>query len=94
MKLSAIASRGSRSSRKDFVDLYYLINKFKPLEAYLKLYIKKYKNRDIWHVIRSLAYFKDAESEPEINIIEPFDWVKMKADFEDWIKMLSTANFL
>ncbi len=91
MKLSAIASRGSR---KDFVDLYYLIKKFKPLEAYLKLYIKKYKNRDIGHVIRSLAYFKDAESEPELNFITPFDWVKMKADFEDWIKMLSTTNFL
>lgn len=86
MKLSAIASRGSR---KDFVDLYFLIKNFKPLNAYLELFIKKYKNRDIGHVIRSLAYFKDAEAEPELNIIAPFDWGKMKADFEGWVKNIS-----
>lgn len=35
MKLSAIASRGSR---KDFVDLHYLIRNFDPIENYLQLY--------------------------------------------------------
>ncbi len=59
------------------------------LKSYLELYIKKYKNRDIGHVIRSLVYFRDAETEPELTMLAPFDWVKMKAAFEDWVKNIS-----
>lgn len=87
MKLSAIASRGSR---KDFVDLYFLIKEFHSLEVYLELFIKKYRNRDIGHIIKSLVYFNDAESEPELNILKSFDWETMKADFEKWVKKLNT----
>jgi hypothetical protein len=59
---------------------------FRRLRSTLELFIKKYKNSDIGHVIRSLVYLKHAEAEPELNIIAPFDWVKMKADFEGWVK--------
>jgi len=38
MKLSAIASRGSR---KDFFDLHYLVKHFLQLDDYLRLYMKK-----------------------------------------------------
>jgi hypothetical protein len=85
MKLSAIASRGSR---KDFVDLHYLIRHFHPLEDYLKLYMKKYDNRDIGHVIKSLVYFADAEAEPEIKMVKPVLWQDLKTDFEKWMKSL------
>ena len=86
MKISAIASRGSK---KDFVDLYFLIKEFRPLETYLKLYTKKYWNRDIGHLVKSLVYFKDAELEPELNMVKSFDWEKMKNDFEKWVKKLA-----
>ncbi|HLC17349.1 MAG TPA: nucleotidyl transferase AbiEii/AbiGii toxin family protein [Thermodesulfovibrionia bacterium] len=85
MKLSAIASRGAR---KDFIDLYFLINIFRSLEDYLQLYMKKYRNRDIGHVIRSLVYFDDAEAEPEVKVIKPFNWEKMKKDFEKRVEGL------
>jgi len=80
MKLSAIASRGSR---KDFVDLFYLVKHFLPLEDYLQLYIKKFANRDIGHVVRSLVYFADADIEPEIKMIKPFVWQEL------WVKCLT-----
>ena len=85
MKLSAIASRGSR---KDFFDLYYLIKHFRSLEDYLDLYIKKYENRDIGHVVRSLIYFADAEKEPDIKMIKPLNWDDLKSDFVKWVKYL------
>ena len=85
MKLSAIASRGSQ---KDFVDLHYLIKHFHSLEDYLQLYMKKYENRDIGHVVRSLVYFVDAEAEPEIRMIKPVIWQDLKTDFEKWVKDL------
>jgi len=85
MKLSAIASRGSR---KDFIDLHYLIGHFHSLEEYLQLYMKKYQNRDIGHVVRSLVYFADAETEPEIRVIKPVIWQDLKSDFEKWVEDL------
>jgi hypothetical protein len=85
MKLSAIASRGSR---KDFFDLHYLVTHFLQLEDYLRLYMKKYKNRDIGHVVRSLIYFADAETEPDIKMIKPLAWQDLKSDFEKWVKGL------
>lgn len=86
MKLSAVASRGSR---KDFIDLHYLIKHFYPLEDYLRLYMEKYQNRDIGHVVRSLLYFADAEAEPEIRMMTPVIWQDLKKDFEKWAKDLS-----
>ena len=85
MKLSAIASRGSRN---DFFDLHYLIKHFHPLEDYLQLYMKKYQNRDVGHVVRSLVHFADAETEPDIKIIKPVAWEDLKSDFEKWVKHL------
>lgn len=82
MKLSAIGSRGSR---KDFVDLHFLISRFRSLEEYLGLYRRKYQNRDIGHVLRSVVYFEDAEAEPDILTVQPFDWQGMKRDFERWV---------
>ncbi len=89
MKLSAIASRGSR---KDFVDLHYLIRNFDPIENYLQLYMKKYQERDIGHVVRSLGYFADAEAEPEIRMIKPVIWEDLKTDFEGWVRDLVNLN--
>jgi len=37
-----------------------LIKIFRSLEDYLRLYVKKFQNRDIGHGIRSVVYFSDA----------------------------------
>lgn len=77
MKLAAIASRGSR---KDFVDLWVLISRHRPLEAYLELYRRKFATRDVGHVVRSLTYFEDAEQEPELRMLMPLNWEEVKRD--------------
>jgi len=86
MKLSAVTNRGSR---KDFIDLHYLVTNFKSLERYLVLFQKKYKQQDIGHVIRSLVFFEDADQEPEIKMFKPVNWLELKKDFESWVKALS-----
>jgi hypothetical protein len=83
MKLSAIAGRGAK---KDFIDLYFLINYYKSLQTYLDLYRQKFSTRDIGHVIRSLIYFEDAELEPDIHMLKSFSWSGLKKDFEYWVK--------
>jgi hypothetical protein len=85
MKLASLASRGSR---KDFVDLHRLLSDFYSLETLLKFYKKKYKNRDIGHVVRSLVYFQEAEAEPPVRMVKSLDWDKLKLDFERWVKQI------
>jgi len=66
MKLDAISGRGSK---KDFFDVYYLLEYF-TLDEMFGLYIEKYPHQTTFHVLRSLAYFKDAENDPDPIIMD------------------------
>ena len=77
MKLAAIASRGNR---KDFIDLWLLTDRYWPLSDCLDLYRKKFGERDIGHVVRSLTYFDDADNEPPLRLLIDADWEEIKRD--------------
>ncbi len=79
MKLSAIANRGSR---KDFVDLWILLNRHRSLAEYLQLFEEKFGVRDRGHVIRSLVHFNDAERDPPLRLLVDCDWEEVKSDFQ------------
>jgi len=87
MKWAAISDRGSR---KDFIDLYFLCKNGISLDALPPLLPKKFPNANInyYHMIKSLAYFDDAEREPSLNMIQPIDWSEVKAFFEEEQKSL------
>jgi predicted nucleotidyltransferase component of viral defense system len=70
MKLNAILGRGSR---KDFIDLYFLLNKFS-LNQILDFYKKKYIDGSEFLVIKSLSYFADADAQPQPKMYKDFDW--------------------
>lgn len=86
MKLEAIASRGSR---RDFVDLYFILQNH-PLPDILKAFSQKYANQNVslTHVIKSLVYFEDADLEPELHMLKQYNWVELKKIFEAEIKNL------
>ncbi len=76
MKLAAIASRGSR---KDFVDLWFLLQQGVTLEQSLNWFKKKYRITDIGHVIRALFYFDEADEEPDLRMTRAVTWGEIKA---------------
>jgi hypothetical protein len=80
MKLVAISSRGSR---KDFADLYVILQQGGTLEAYFELLPRKYgaSRVNTYHILKSLTYFADAEKEPMPRMLVPFDWAECKAFF-------------
>lgn len=85
MKLDAITGRGSK---KDFYDLYYLLN-FMTIEKMLSLYVEKYQHQTTFHVIKSLTYFIDAESQPDPLVFDKkTTWVKVKKAISKEIKKL------
>ena len=74
MKLSAITGRGAK---KDFIDLYFLLNHF-TLSQMFEFYRKKYPKSSDFLVFKSLTYFEDADLEPMPKMIESIEWREVK----------------
>lgn len=80
MKLSAITNRGTK---KDFIDLFYLLDHYSLAEL-LNLYHTKYRDSQLFTVMKSLTYFEDAESDPMPRMNQDIEWndVKLKISKE------------
>ncbi|MCK5823623.1 MAG: nucleotidyl transferase AbiEii/AbiGii toxin family protein [Bacteroidales bacterium] len=74
MKLSAIAGRGSK---KDFYDIFFLFDKYS-LSDMLEFFKHKYKTENVFHLIKSLTYFEDADNEPEPILLKKVKWETVK----------------
>jgi hypothetical protein len=75
MKLSAVTQRGSK---KDFYDIYFLIKKMS-LPVLLTLYQDKFQNQTVFHVLKSLTYFYDAEKYADPIVFDKkVTWEKVK----------------
>lgn len=75
MKLNAIANRGSK---KDFFDLAELLAHF-TIQRMIGFFSEKYPSTDPFTVIRSLAWFEDAEMEPDPISLAGLTWDEVKA---------------
>lgn len=89
MKLSAIAQRGSR---KDFYDVHALLNRHQPLSVLLQLYQQKFGVSDISPVLYGLAYFDDAENEPEPILLEKVSWKQVKKDILQCLRNITRSK--
>jgi len=74
MKLAAVTGRGSK---KDFVDLYFLLQHYS-LESLMKMYNTKYPDGSTFLVLKSLTYFADAENEGDLNMLINISWQTVK----------------
>lgn len=88
MKVTAVSSRGSK---KDFVDLYFVLREY-TFEEIFDYFAKKYQgvNYQKIHMLKSLAFFDDAEQDPEPDYLVPADWGEIKKDLET--KILDFVN--
>jgi hypothetical protein len=84
MKLNAIAGRGSK---KDFIDLYFLLS-IHSFPEMLDFYKRKYQDGSIFMVLKSLTYFDDADKDTQPKMFLPFNW----DDCKEKIK-LEVGNF-
>lgn len=77
MKIVAVGGRGSR---KDFVDLYFFLKNIGGFDEIFSLLAKRFKGIDYneHHLLKSLVYFKDAETEPMPNMLKKASWKEIK----------------
>lgn len=81
MKVDAVSSRGSK---KDFIDLYFILKQIAIYEL-LEIFDKKYEKIEYnrMHIFKSLTYFKDANEEPMPIMLEDVKWENVKKFFND-----------
>jgi hypothetical protein len=84
MKLNAIADRGSK---KDFFDLCELARTHS-LSTMLEWFERKHRNSDRFIVVRSLAWFEDAELEPDPVSLSGQSWDKVKEKISSLVRSL------
>ncbi len=74
MKINAIEGRGSK---KDFIDVYFLLQHYS-LDELLKFYSQKYPNYSIYRALMSLTYFADADPKDTPTLFMDATWDEMK----------------
>lgn len=87
MKLSAIASRGTR---RDFVDLYFVAKQY-GLSQVLAWFREKFSevHYSMRHVEKSLTWFADADEQPMPDMLVPLSWENVKRFFADEVSHLA-----
>jgi len=90
MKIAAISDR---ESKRDFIDLYFIVKvkRLLSLLEILHLYDQKFKilKQNKIHIFKSLCYFEDAEKEPMPQMIEEVEWQEVKRFFEKETKEIT-----
>ena len=74
MKVNAIEGRGSK---KDFIDLYYLLQRY-TLAEILDFYKQKYPEHSVFRALMSMSYFDDADMQPTPRMFTNVSWDEVK----------------
>lgn len=92
MKINAIGGRGEK---KDFFDLYFILQRYDfSTEKLAKGLVKKYgREVNYQNMLMGLSYFDDAESQNIPKTFVEYDWKKIEKYFEKFQKkMLNEFN--
>lgn len=74
MKINAVEGRGSR---KDFVDIYFLLQHY-PLHEIMQFYKQKYPEHSFFRALMSLTYFEDAEQQMMPVMLSDISWEEIR----------------
>ena len=85
MKLSAISKRGAK---KDFFDVYELLQEQFSLREMFGFYKQKFENHELGFIARSLLYFDDAELDPDPIMIKNYNWDVVKKEISKQVEKL------
>ncbi|MBI2096409.1 MAG: nucleotidyl transferase AbiEii/AbiGii toxin family protein [Candidatus Taylorbacteria bacterium] len=88
MKIIAISQRGRK---RDFFDLYWCAHHLEPLEKTMGRLAAQYPSiaHDYHHILKSLVYFEDAESDPPLMLHFKISWKEVKKFFNEEINKIA-----
>jgi len=88
MKVIAIGGHGSR---KDFVDLYFLLRGGLDIPGIFALLGRRFGKVDYneYHLLKSLVYFADADAEPMPRMLRRVDWEDVKEEIRNAVRRVA-----
>ena len=88
MKVVAVSQRGRK---RDFFDLYWCAHHIEPLGKTIGRLALQYPSvaHDYHHIIKSLVYFEDAESDPPLMLHFDANWEQVKKFFIEEVEKLA-----
>ncbi|MEX1061715.1 MAG: nucleotidyl transferase AbiEii/AbiGii toxin family protein [Patescibacteria group bacterium] len=83
---------GMRGSKKDFIDIYFLLKKYS-LPDLLAATKRKYRASDYseTHILKSLIYFVDAEEQPDLKMHQNVSWEDLKNTITTAVKAIDLS---
>lgn len=85
MKVNAIEGRGSK---KDFIDLYYLLQRYTLVEI-LEFYKQNYPEHSVFRALMSMSYFDDADMQPTPRMFTDVSWDEVKEYIQSQVRQYS-----
>lgn len=82
MKVNAIEGRGSK---KDFIDIYFLLQHY-TWEEILEFYCRKYPENSVFRAVLSLSYFDDADTQMMPVMFADSSWKDIKKYLSEIVK--------
>lgn len=82
MKINAIEGRGSK---KDFIDIYFLLQHYS-LKEILSFYKQKYPEHSEFRALMSLTYFDDADLQPLPKMFKQIEWKNLKGYISNQVR--------
>jgi len=88
MKIIAISQRGRK---RDFFDLFWCAKNIEPIENIILRLKEQYPSvaHDYHHILKSLVYFNDAETDPDPEIYFKASWKEVKKFFTKEIPLIA-----
>lgn len=88
MKIVAVSQRGRK---RDFFDLYWCVHNLEALEDTIKRLKSQYPSvaHNYHHILKSLVYFEDADTDPDPQIYFKATWKEVKKFFTKEIPLIA-----
>ena len=86
-----VVAIGGRGSRKDFIDLHAFLRTGGSLESVLQLVRRRFTGIDYneYHLLKSLVFFEDAETEPMPGLLRAVSWEEVKETLVAEVRRIS-----
>ena len=87
MKINAVMGRGTK---KDFVDVYFLLRHY-TFEEIMQFYLQKYTDGSEYRALLSMTYFADADPQPMPYMFQQVEWEKIKEEIKQQVAMYNRS---
>ena len=88
MKINAVMGRGTK---KDFVDVFFLLRHFS-FDEIMQFYMQKYPEGSEYRALLSMTYFADADPQPMPYMFQQVDWETIKAEIKQQVESYNSRK--